>query len=229
MANTHRRPAHILHLSRDKSHHFKEIVTAHPTVGPLNLIVGIPGINGPGESVADISDAFLNAGRVGKERLKLKYGSDAGGGDSFIAAIAKFSKEHPGFVIGSRIDEVSVISVQSEFMCSLLLNDYILNKPVNGVVNDATHSWWRERNYLLMTMLAYCPELSCWVPGVLSFMNGASADHFTYHFLAIFQGIAREADSRKLEVNDELFAGVRCHHPFTFILLTYNCIGNGLQ
>ena len=114
-------------------------------------------------------------------------------------------------------------------MRSLLLNDYILDEPINGMVNDATHSWWRERNYLLMTTSAYCPELSCWVPGVLSFTNGASADHFTYHFLAVFQGIAREADSRKLEVNDELFAGVRCHHPFTFILLTYNCIGNGLQ
>ena len=55
----------------------------------MNLIVGIPGINGPGESVADISDTFLNAGRVGKERLKLKHGSDAGGGDSFIAALLK--------------------------------------------------------------------------------------------------------------------------------------------
>jgi hypothetical protein len=212
--HAHRRPAHILHLSRDESRRFKEIVAAHPTVGPLNLIVGIPGINGPGESVADISDAFLNAGRVGKERLKLKHGSDAGGGDSFIAAFAKFSKEHPGFIIGSRIDEVSVISVQSDFMRSLLLNDYILDEPINGMVNDATHSWWRERNYLLMVTSAYCPELSCWVPGVLSFTNGASADHFTYHFLAVFQGIAREADSRKLEVKDELFAGVCCHHPF---------------
>jgi hypothetical protein len=35
--HAHRRPAHILHLYRDESRHFKEI--AHPTVGPLNLIV----------------------------------------------------------------------------------------------------------------------------------------------------------------------------------------------
>lgn len=35
-------------------------------------------------------------------------------------------------------------------MRSLLLNDYILDEPINGMVKDATHSWWRERNYLLV-------------------------------------------------------------------------------
>ena len=33
--HAHRRPAHILHLSGEESRRFKEIVTAHPTVGPL--------------------------------------------------------------------------------------------------------------------------------------------------------------------------------------------------
>ena len=63
----------------------------HPTVGPLGLIVGIPGLHGPGESVAEISDALLNSGRVGKERLKVKHVSDPLGGDSFILSFAKFS------------------------------------------------------------------------------------------------------------------------------------------
>ncbi len=89
--HAHQRPAHILHLSKDEKSRFKEIVTAHPTIGPLGLIVGVPGLHGPGESVADISDALLNAGRVGKERLKVKHGSDSGGGDSFISSFAKFS------------------------------------------------------------------------------------------------------------------------------------------
>ena len=134
--------------------------------------------------------------------------SDPVGGDSFISSFAKFSREHPGFVIFSRIGEVTVISVQSEFMRALLLKDDTLKGPLNGMVNDAAHGWWREWNSLLMVTSTYCLELCCWVPGVLSFTNSASAEHFAYHFLAMFQGIAREADSRKLEVTDELFAGV---------------------
>ena len=100
------------------------------------------------------------------------------------------------------------MSVQLEFMHTLLLKDDALEGPLNGMVNDAAHGWWREQNSLLMVTSTYCLELCCWVPGVLSFTNGASAEHFACHFLAVFQGIARVAESRKLEVMDELFAGV---------------------
>ena len=93
-------------------------------------------------------------------------------------------------------------------MGTLLLKDDALEGPLNGMVNDAAHGWWREQNSLLMVTSTYCLELCCWVPGVLSFTNDASAEHFTYHFLVVFQGIAREAESRKLEVMDELFASV---------------------
>ena len=101
-------------------------------------------------------------------------------------------------------------------MRTLLLKEYTLEGPINGMVNDAAHGWWREQNSLLMVTSTYCLELCCWVPGVLSFTNGASAEHFTYHFLAVFQGIAEEADLRKLEVRDELFAGV--HDSFNITL-----------
>ena len=60
--HAHQRPAHILHLSKDEKSRFKEIIATHPTIGPLGLIVGVPGLHGPGESVAEISDALLNSG-----------------------------------------------------------------------------------------------------------------------------------------------------------------------
>ena len=53
---------HILHVSKDEQVCSQALVNAHPTVGPLGLIVSVPGITGPGESVADISNVFLNAG-----------------------------------------------------------------------------------------------------------------------------------------------------------------------
>ena len=77
----------ILNISKTEQVRFETLVNTNPTTGPLGLIVGVPGINGPGESVADISesDVFLNAGRVGKERLKVEANSHSGG-DSLIAA-----------------------------------------------------------------------------------------------------------------------------------------------
>ena len=105
--------------------------------------MGVPGINRPGESVADISDVFLNAGCVGKERLKIKTKSHSGG-DSLIAVFAKFSTEHPGFVIYSQLDSVTVISVQSSLMRSQLVKERLLEGPINGLVSDAAHGWWKE-------------------------------------------------------------------------------------
>ncbi|KAF8075742.1 hypothetical protein FPV67DRAFT_1648897 [Lyophyllum atratum] len=203
----HRRPAHILHLLSKERHRFEEIVQKHPRVGPLGLIVGVPGIHGPGESVADISDVYMNADRVAKERQKLKRGPDRDG-DDFFRAFAGFDEAHPGFVILATIGKVTVISLQSRFMRSQLLKDELLDGPINGIVNDAAHGWWRERNYLLMVSSIYCPVLHCWVPGLLSFTNGASADHFKYHFLAVFRSIAEEAAARHVDVTDEFFAGV---------------------
>ena len=218
----HRRPGHILHIARDEQIRFQALVNAHPTVGPLGLIVGISGVAGPGESVADISDVFLNAGRVGKECLKLKKGSQIGG-DAFIALFAKFSAEHPGFVIFSHVDVVTVVSVQSAFMRSQMVKERLLDGPINGLVNDAAHGWWKERNSLLMVSSTYCPDLFCWVPGVLSYTNGASAEHFKYHFLGVFQSMAHEADSRKFPITDQLFAGVR-HNFSQFYVSHHLCL-----
>jgi hypothetical protein len=91
-------------------------VKAHPNTGPLGLIVGVPGLTEPGESVADISDVLLNADRVKKERQKIKHDTDSGG-DNFIAAFAKFTEEYPGFVIYSTLGMITVISVQTK-LCS---------------------------------------------------------------------------------------------------------------
>lgn len=52
----HDRPTHILHLLPHERSQFETVVKSHPKTGPLGLIVGVPGIDGPGESVADISD-----------------------------------------------------------------------------------------------------------------------------------------------------------------------------
>jgi len=205
--HNHAKPGHILHISKTERVRFETLINTNPTTGPLGLIVGIPGINGPGESVADISDVLLNAGQVGKERLKVKAKSH-GGGDSFIAAFARFSEQHPGFVIYSQLDAVTVISVQSSLMRSQMVKEQLLKGPINGLVSDAAHGWWKECTSLLLVSSVYCPDLLCWVPGVLSYTNGASAQHFKYHFLGVIQSIAHKVELKKHPITDELFAGV---------------------
>ena len=48
----------------------------------------------------------------------------------------------------------------------------------------------------------------CWVPGLFSYTNGASAEHYKIHFLALMHSIAHEAETGGLEIIDHFFAGV---------------------
>lgn len=92
-----------------------------------------------------------------------------------------------------------------------MVKERLLDGPINGLVSDAAHGWWKERTSLLVVSSTYCPDLLCWVPGVLSYTNGASAQQFKYHFLGVIQSIAREAESQNHPVTDELFSGVRIY------------------
>ena len=208
-SHDHDRPPRILHLSKAEQQKFVQLVEQHPKTGPRGLVVGVPALGGPGQSAADISPALLNIDRVAKERQKVKKERDHGtNGDEFIASFARFTTEHADFVVLETMGSVTVIALQSPFMASQLVREEKLDLPINGFVNDAAHGWWKERNYLLMITSVYSPELACWIPGLMSFTNGASADHFKWHFLALFESIAEEARWREMTINDELFAGV---------------------
>lgn len=204
----HRRPTHLLHLLPDEKSRFEALVRAHPKSGPLALIVGVPTLHGPGESVADISPVLVNAHRVGKERQKIEQGEDSGSDTGLFANFAKFHAQHRDFVLKAVIGAETVISVQSPFMRSQLVKDICLEGPLNGLVSDATYSWWANHKALLMISSTYCPVLCCWVPGILSYMNGATAAHLRLHFYALICSIYTEAESRNIPVTNDLFAGV---------------------
>jgi hypothetical protein len=212
----HKRPTHLLHLLPKEEARFQALVRTHPTSGPHALITGVPTFEGPGESVAEISDVLLNVDRVSKERAKLKHGIGESG-DNFLESFAKFEEEHPDFIILSRLGKYTVISTQTAFMCSQLVKDYILDGPLNGMVSDAAHGFWKDRKALLMVSSTYSPVLHCWVPGVVSYTNGASTNHFAAHFLAVLQSITREAEGRNISVTDDLFKNVSSHFDNYFM------------
>ncbi|KIJ93842.1 hypothetical protein K443DRAFT_111442, partial [Laccaria amethystina LaAM-08-1] len=203
----HKRPTHLLHLLPKEEARFQALVRTHPTSGPRALITGVPTFEGPGESVAEISDVLLNVDRVSKERAKLKHGIGESG-DNFLESFAKFEEEHPDFIILSRLGKYTVISTQTAFMRSQLVKDYILDGPLNGMVSDAAHGFWKDRKALLMVSSTYSPVLHCWVPGVVSYTNGASTNHFAAHFLAVLQSITHEAEGQNISVTDDLFKNI---------------------
>ncbi|PPQ91243.1 hypothetical protein CVT25_000301 [Psilocybe cyanescens] len=149
--HSHAHPGCVLHPLPDEKLHFEELVQAHPKTRPLGLMADVPGVARPGESVIDISDVYLNADQVGKERLKIKKKAQTRG-DDFMAGFSKFMAEHPGFVLNAQLGVVAVIMVQSKFMWSNLVKNSLLERLINRMVNDATHDWWEEHSALLMVM-----------------------------------------------------------------------------
>lgn len=223
----HVRPTHKLHLLPKEQTLFKQLVKSYPKSGPLALVYGVRTMDGPGESAAEISNVLGNTHRTGYERRKIKKELATSAGDSFMSALEEFDMKHPGFLKNPvySMGQVSVVSFQSDFMREQLYwngeenEEITIKDPVNGTVNDAAHGWWINRNWLLMVTSVFCPALQRWVPGLFSFMNGASAEHFKFHFLHLINSIADEALLRGFTVEDQLFVGVRCNLN-EYILLT---------
>ena len=207
--HAHERPPRVLHIDEDQRVQFERLVKVNPKTGPLGCLVGVAGPEGNTESAADISDAFLNPHHIGMERRKIKRGVDSGAnGDPSLAAIAEFDRQNPDFITRSQFGLVTVISCQTSWMASQFIKNYIEDEPINGSVNDAAHGWWSTPSSVLMTTSIYSPILSYWVPGMYSYSNGSSAEHWKCHFRAVMDGIAGRCREDDIKLTDEFFAGV---------------------
>ncbi|KAJ7366156.1 hypothetical protein DFH08DRAFT_678760 [Mycena albidolilacea] len=130
-------------------------------------------------------------------------------GKNFVEEFAKFETSHRDFIRTSQFGAVSAVVMQTPFMSACLLKAAIEQEAVNGIVSDGAHRFWAQRNSILFISSTYEPtQLQCWVPGLISFLNGSSAEHFRVHFFQLFLSIAEECDRRSLELTDELLANV---------------------
>jgi hypothetical protein len=157
---------------------------------------------------------LYNTQRIKYERRKVLKGPGGNNGDNFIRQLtqfAKFQEKHPDFIREAQFGKVSVIVMQTPFMASKLVKSTIDTEAVNGIVSDAAHRVWREQHSLLIVSSTFVPDrLRCWVPGIMSYANGGTAEHYRIHFFHLFPGIARECGSRDITVTDDLFANVSC-------------------
>ncbi|KAG1789339.1 hypothetical protein EV424DRAFT_1274036, partial [Suillus variegatus] len=190
----------VYYIHKGIHHHPKQTHILH--LSPL--IAGRNSLTGTHESVATISTVLLNQDRVKAELQALRGKSTR----NFIDDFAEFQKNHPGYVLYSQFEAVTVVVVQTQFMVSQLVTDFIEDEAVNGIVSDAAHGFWYSSKDLLIISSTYSALLACWVPGLMTYANGGSAEHYRLHFLVLFNSMADECEKHGREVNDELFGNV---------------------
>lgn len=205
----HARPANRLHTTTAEDSEFAEIVKHHPKAGPTMLQAGVEILGGRTKPAPDISPLFINPNRVQYER-RLHLIREAHGqyGGSFVARWKEFCEKHDEYIVHSNFGEITVISMKSDILAGEFVKDIDPDEPVNGIVSDAAHGYWREGNSLLIISSTYSPLLNAWVPGVFSYSNGASAQHYALHFFALFMTIDNAAKRRGTDLVDRFFAGV---------------------
>ncbi|TFK34966.1 hypothetical protein BDQ12DRAFT_612483, partial [Crucibulum laeve] len=157
------------------------------------------------DQLAEISPVLLNTDRIKAEKCCAKL---TGGKQEFVTEFSDFQKEHPGFIVYSQFGMVTVVVLQTQFMASQLIKKNIMHDAVNGIVSDAAHWFWSDPQNLLIVSSTYCLSLCCWVPGMITYSNGATEEHYCLHFLSLFKTIAQEAGDRDIEITDGLFANV---------------------
>lgn len=206
--HSHPRP-HPIHLDLSEQRKLTQLVHEHPDAGPSKLMAGVPNLDGSSEPITELSTTLLNSDRVKYEVTKIRdTGSHQARHGDLVGGLVTFCEAHPGFVLYSTITQVAVISMQSSVLASAFIKELIPNEAINGIVSDAAHGYWQDDGALLIISSTYSPVLRCWVPGVFSYSNGASAEHYALHFFALFTAMSRDADQRGITITDRYFANV---------------------
>ncbi|KAI4517633.1 hypothetical protein K525DRAFT_210448 [Schizophyllum commune Loenen D] len=199
--HNHPRPPPI-HMTAAQTSQLEAVFKEHPDKGPLALIVGHQGR----PPVSEISSLLYNVDRIYAERRKFRS-KDAKA--SFPTEFATFDAEHPDFLVRKLFGEVIVVSMQTTFMRTTLLNDRSEEKGVQGIVTDAAHKFWKERHCLLIISSVYSVALRRWVPGLMTYANGATSLHYTYHYLTLLETMQLESTAKGGgELEDRIIANV---------------------
>jgi hypothetical protein len=206
----HEKPTHLIALDAEEDRALEERVKENPKAGPSQLLFG-------DRSVTKISPLLFNKDRLAYERTRILKPTRVFKDNHFLEQIAAFEHRHPNFAPRVYIEgKVTVIVLQSPFMRRMLLKDTVEDDAVNGIVSDASHGFFKQRNELLMVSSVFEPKnLQCWVPAMMSYFNGSTVDHYRIHFFHLLRSIAEECDDTDETihiVSDDMFASViqRC-------------------
>ncbi|KAJ3572688.1 hypothetical protein NP233_g2918 [Leucocoprinus birnbaumii] len=137
----HEKPCKI-HLTYQRNQQFEATMKAHPLAGPLELLVGVHGLEGPSKLVSDISPIFLNKNRIGQRRCGIIKA--ARGDGTFLDTVKRlqeFVEKNQDRVVHHSLIPL-VICIQTPWMWKVLGRSLTEEDPVNGLVSDAAHGPW---------------------------------------------------------------------------------------
>jgi hypothetical protein len=146
--------------------------------------------------------------------------------DAHVSSLDDWIEHHQDYVrYYCNEDGINVLCIQSSFMATLALRDVVnkyahpeelelkLEERITGHVTDAAHGFWQDSDSILIVTSCYTKTLLCWVPILISYANGQTADHYRRHFRVLFDSIRDNAESYDkkdgIEFSYILFAGVR--------------------
>lgn len=211
--HSHARPP-SKHLAKEEKMKLKKLVDSNPNATPLVFITGVPGPDGDTTNIMTINDILINPDRL---RYEINNLQDSNGSD--FDKYKEFVKAHPGFVVNSFFTTLTVISVQTAFMAtqlylSMLSAQSVLHAlPINGLISDAAHKFFKNRNHVLMVTSLYCTVLRRWIPALMSFMDGQTAAHYKCHYLTLFRIMYRICQEYGIPFTDILLLMVSVLSP----------------
>ncbi|KAF7372449.1 hypothetical protein MVEN_00106300 [Mycena venus] len=165
------------------------------------------GLHGPEKSVSEISPVLFNKDRIKSERRTVKRQGNLAYSD--FTQFAQFEIDNPGFVIFSQFGAVTVIVMQTSFMVAQLVKNHIIHRDaINSIVSNGAHGYFLEHNAILLMSSSYCLGLDCWVPGIMTYANGGTQEHYFLHFLAMFESMASYAEKKGCKITDAAFKNV---------------------
>uniref|UniRef100_A0A0W0GEG3 Uncharacterized protein n=1 Tax=Moniliophthora roreri TaxID=221103 RepID=A0A0W0GEG3_MONRR len=158
------------------------------------------------ESLLDISDCFITENA--QIEVQKACGPEEPSLDVLVAKFCAFQQEYSGYVIASHLmNGVAVISCQTQWMAECLVHANQSARGFASLVLDAAHGWFAVSTSLLITSLIFCLTMQCWVPGIYSHKNGATAIHYKYHYLAMMQSARTIKSQLGGKIVDADFAG----------------------
>uniref|UniRef100_D8PWE0 PHD-type domain-containing protein n=1 Tax=Schizophyllum commune (strain H4-8 / FGSC 9210) TaxID=578458 RepID=D8PWE0_SCHCM len=195
----HGRPLPI-HLTQSQRIELFDQFSKNPDKGPLALAVGHSGQDG----VTSISPLLHNLSKVKAEKREYKRENTA----SFPREFSQFDTENPGVIVASQFSSEMVISMQTPYMRQQLVRVHTLASTVNGIVTDAAHKFWREKNTVLIISSVYSDTLHRWIPALITYANGQTAGHYAVHFETLFQSMQEECAIQGRILEDDMLANV---------------------
>jgi hypothetical protein len=183
-----------------------------PRATATQMMAGAPAPKGFGPGAAELGQKFANRDYTGY-RLRWEQKKD---GNGLLSAFGTFNKlgnwkqQHPSVLCKEFIsDNMVCLSLQTEWMRQQAIpNMSSVDSPLHGILSDAAHKYWEDPNGRLIVSSVFSPVIQKWVPLLFTYANGATTEHYEYHFLILIEGIIQTASERKIQITDDLFAGV---------------------